>query len=260
MSNFKHPSTTISEKYRHLKDNLKIVEGTGNAAKICDSHLAYQAIFYIYKLLQDEQFLENNHRWSFLNENLSRQIVELWIYMLEVCEGFDTKNWNYTIEESEPMKKTNLNQRKLSIFKYLIEITYTVTKNAEPSSFFEFNILLFNADLIKTLLSFYKKKKFLSKSTEAYDVHIIMIAITGIIRNLSELTLNDHSQKEKWKDLEVDKTLQGFDCKYNIVYSDMTEQIITNINQKSIKESISYLEQAGDAFERLLILVESKRF
>jgi hypothetical protein len=241
----------VEEKYRKLKENIKFLNETGkNASKICDNHLACIYLYKIYQLFQDEAFLANNSRWKILNEDLCKQIVDLWSHMAEICEDFDTKKWNENIEESQPEKKTSLNQRRLLIFKYLIEITYTITQNSSTQSFYDFNKRMFDAELLKTLLVFYKRKRFINKSNEKYDVHIIMIGITGIVRNLSEMF---YAQKNVWIDLKVEKVLQqAYECKYAIVYSDIVEQIIININQKSIKESIDYLlAQSGDSFEML---------
>ena len=71
-----------------------------------------------------------------------------------------------------------------------------------------------------------------------------MIAVTSIIRNLSELF---YAQKEAWFNLKVDRVLHEFDSKYKEVYRDIVDQIVVNVNQKSLGESLQYMQKLRQA-------------
>ena len=237
--------TDVKAKSKKLKESMKCVYKLGNASKLCDNQPGYEAIFHIYTLLQDEIFLENNHRWhQILSYDFDKMLVDMWFYLCEQCDDFDFKKLAQNqSDDTLPETNTNLNQRKISIFKYLIEITYAITRQVENHHFYELSRRLFSLNIIKALLNVYKRKKFLNKSSDKFDAHVIIIAVTGILRNLSEIFGH---QKDVWTEFKTERILKDFECKYKEVYRDIIEQIFLNINQKPFYESLQYMKSVND--------------
>jgi hypothetical protein len=146
--------------------------------------------------------------------------------------------------ESAPHKETTINERRVSILEYLIHITYLVTNmqfKSEILSLFSLNLIEFK--IIEILISFYKNQKVLRLKSFLKEFHDLMLEITGIIRNLTE---NFQLEKKNLKSLKMEQVLKEFKPKHRY-FQYMIDEIILNINRKTLVESLVYLKTFKDA-------------
>ena len=241
--------TSISSS-RNLEDHLlsfeKSIRYVCNIKEpevACDDQLAYEAIFNIYNTLANEKFLAANTNWdALIRYEFDRFIVNVLFYLSEISN--DLKSDRVDTAEKAPHADTDSNERRISILEYSIHIVYLITnmqfKN-EILSLFSLNLI--EHKLFDTLVSFYKNPKVLRLKSFLKEYHDLMLEITGIIRNLTE---NFQLEKKNVKSIKLEQALKELRPKHRY-FQYMIDEIVLNINRKSLVESLVYLKTFKDA-------------
>jgi hypothetical protein len=179
---------------------VKYVSKSKEAEKLIEERNTYEAVFIIYKLLTDQEFVKENSDWSqFAKYDFDKFIINMWAHLTLKCAEFDFNSDE--IAYVSPSKELSENEKLSSIFDYMITILYELTQHQfRNKEFIKLNQSLLKSNLIDSLLAFYSNEQFLNKTSYYYDIQDAMIGLTKIIQNLTEnYHLNCLQFKEKSK-------------------------------------------------------------
>ena len=237
----------LGGKLKKFKKALDYLVKVKKPAKIVEDQKCYEALFYLKTILSDdEEFLEQNEHWNFLSKSsYDSVIVKTLFHLSKICNKFDISKVNIAMNILKP--NLDANERKISIMDYVIIIINKFADIQLKSDYlYEFNKRLFDNKVVEALLTFFKNEKYLNKYSETYDPHDKIVGIIATIRNISE---NPFFDRQAWKSFKTEEILKEFNpkCAFPDVYKPILDEIITNINQKSLDEFLIYLNEFEDA-------------
>ncbi len=224
---------SLEEKFRAFQNGLDHLCKVRQPAKICDEDPScYETILCLKSLIEhDDMFNDDDHDddakrfWSLLaKKNYELLFVDILFYLSKKCQKF----------------KTDLNERPILIFDFVLEIVYRLTEHQlKLETLLEFSVRLCEVNVCDALLSFFKRDKYLNKSWTNYDPHKRIINIMGILLNVSE------NPFVKWTDaqkLDIEVVLLGYASPHVKVYTEMTERILKNVNRcASLSEFLLFI-------------------
>ena len=242
----------LNEQLTKLEQAISYICTAKKASKICDDQVTYEAIFYIYKMLEDEKFFHHNHDWSsFTSVSFQKILVDMLFFLSGICEDLNLEH--DIVAKHKPNHNSTLNQRCVSILEYVITIVFNITENQFKNEILiKFNQNLFEDQILEAFISLLSREKFFKKGSNNFDSQDIILGIVATIRNISE---NYYQNKEVWKRLEIETVLKDFNYDDNLMYENIIEEIFLNINQKTVVQTLDYC----NSFEKKSRLLEDQR-
>ena len=242
------PNNTL-ETVDKLKNTIEKLKCFNKVLFDQNNQQVYEFILFLKKVLCNEKFYETNSNWSFLfeeNNLFVKLIVNIWSQLYKLYMQFKYTP-SLVIQQESPNKFADLNERNVSIFRYVNEITFALTKHQYE-----------NEDLIKFNQMLVLKTKLLNKLIRFFDYdnseNFELTQIADTIRNISKNAC--FMDKQLWKNLDVEVRLKKSSAKMNDAnFKKIVNGTILRINQKSLSEILEYLIELKDA----QLIIENKQ-
>lgn len=230
-----------NEKSVKLSKFLELIISKKDTLLENDNQTIYEAFLFVNKILANTEYYDSNFDWSFLsaNENeFAKFIITAWSTVLTLCLKFNFLNLKIEEENSDP--KADLNERNISIFHYLNDITNLLTKNQYLNDdLIMFNSILLQEKLLGVLV------EFLQVRFEPNDkINIELIKIASTIRNISKNAFN--LDKKIWTKLDIENKLKNVSLINDSNYKSIVNGVFMRIRQKNVREFLEHYSQIKD--------------